>query len=159
VRRRTGLKLWVALAATAVMLVLYALLIPPYGAAGAALATLGGFAFLAAATWATTQRIFVVRYEWLRLAAGLGLAAALWLASRGLPAEPWAVAAKAALWALWPALLWLCGLVSAEEKARVRSALRLAFAAVRRGCTPAPPAPAPVPDRAEPSEALVGGAS
>jgi O-antigen/teichoic acid export membrane protein len=159
VRRRTGLKLWVALAAAAVMLALYALLIPPYGAGGAAFATLGGFAFLAVCTWATTQRIFFVRYEWLRLAAGLGLAVALWLTSRGLPADAWGFAAKAGLWALWPALLWLCGLVSPEEKQHVRAGLRLALAALRRGRAPAPPKPGPRPAGPEPAEALVGGAS
>ena len=41
VRRRTGLKLYITLAATAVILVLYSVLIPLYGAMGAAAATAG----------------------------------------------------------------------------------------------------------------------
>src|ERR1019366_2533559 len=39
VRRRTGLKLYISLASTVVILVLYVVLIPTYGAMGAALAT------------------------------------------------------------------------------------------------------------------------
>src|SRR5262249_19810772 len=63
VRHRTGLKLAVTVAATLVTLACYALFIPPWGAMGAALATLAGFAFLAAATHVVTQRIFYVEYE------------------------------------------------------------------------------------------------
>lgn len=117
VRRRTGLKLYITLAATAVILVLYSVLIPLYGAMGAATATLGGFAFLALCTWKVTQRIFPVEYEWGRLIDLTGLAAGLWLASRFLPVTGWAVAAKAGLWLLWPLLVWVCGVPSAEERA------------------------------------------
>jgi O-antigen/teichoic acid export membrane protein len=116
VRHRTGLKLWITLLATAVMLVLYVLLIPPYGGMGAALATLGGFAILAASTWLVTQRIFPIHYEWWRLVPLLALAAVLWLTSRLLPVAWWAVVIKAALWLLWPTLLWRCRLVSPAEK-------------------------------------------
>jgi O-antigen/teichoic acid export membrane protein len=121
VRHRTGLKLGATLAATAVMLALYAALIPRHGSLGAALATLGGFGFLAAHTLRTTQRIFPVRYEWLRLAAMLSLAVALWLASRLLPAAAWAVPLKAGLWLVAPVLAWQTGLVSRAEKKYVRN--------------------------------------
>jgi O-antigen/teichoic acid export membrane protein len=120
VRHHTGLKLGTTLAATAVMLVLYAVLIPRHGSMGAALATLGGFAFLAASTFWTTQRIFPVRYEWLRLAAMLSLAVALWLASRPLPVAAWAAPLKAVLWLLAPVLAWQTGLVSRAEKKYLR---------------------------------------
>lgn len=126
VRRRTGLKLGITLATTAVMLVLYVVLIPPYGGMGAALATLGGFAFMAVLTWRVTQRVFPVRYEWGRLALVLGLAIGLWLLGQGLPAEAWALPAKAGLWLLAPVLAWVGGLVSAEEK-------HLALAVARGG--------------------------
>jgi O-antigen/teichoic acid export membrane protein len=121
VRRRTGLKLGVTLATTAVMLVLYAVLIPRYGSMGAAAATLGGFAFLAVCTWAVTQRIFPVRYEWSRLLALLTLAVGLWLLSRFLPATPWSWPAKAGLWLAGPFVVWWAGLVSRREKAQVRA--------------------------------------
>jgi O-antigen/teichoic acid export membrane protein len=124
VRRRTGLKLLVTVASTAVMVGLYVWLIPAHGAMGAALATLGGFAFLAGATWAVSQRIFPVRYEWPRLAGLFGLAVALWLVGRLVPAEPWGWAARAGLWLAAPALWWLGGLVSTEEKQAVRAFVR-----------------------------------
>ena len=85
IRRRTTLKLRLALEATAVMLVLYAALIPPFRGLGAALATLGGFAYLAFRTWQTSQRIFFVRYEWQRVSACLALALGLWTLSPLLP--------------------------------------------------------------------------
>src|SRR5262249_9756139 len=109
VRRRTGLKLGGALAATPVILGVYGALIPAWGATGAALATLGGFAFMAVAGHMVTQRIFYVRYEWGRLAGLLALTAGLWLAGAGLPAGGWAAAAKSALLVSAPAAAWLAG--------------------------------------------------
>jgi len=47
----------------------------------------------------------------------LGLAIALTLASRGLGTGIGAVVGKLALWALWPTLLWISGIVSDDEKA------------------------------------------
>jgi O-antigen/teichoic acid export membrane protein len=120
VRHRTGLKLGITVSATAVVLILYIVLIPLYASQGAALATLAGFAFLAVCTWAVTQRIFPVRYEWSRLGALLGLTAALWLTSRTLPTGGWAVAAKVGMLLAWPLVVWWTGLVSREEKEQAR---------------------------------------
>src|ERR1019366_9370443 len=116
VRRRTGLKLYITLASTVVILVLYVVLIPTYGAMGAALATVGGFAFLAVITWNMTQRIFPVEYEWGRLVDLMGLAAGLWLVSRFLPATGWAIAAKGGLWLAWPLLVWVWGVPFSRGK-------------------------------------------
>jgi len=121
VRHRMGLKLGITLATTTVMLLLYALLIPPYGSMGAAFATLIGFAFLAFCTWAAAQRVFPVHYEWPRLAALLALAIALWLVSRGLPVAWWACLIKVGLWLLAPILAWYTGLMSRSEKEQVRT--------------------------------------
>lgn len=120
VRRRTGLKLVVTLVATVVMLLLYALLIPRLGGMGAALATLGGFAFLAGGTYLATQAVFPVRYEWGRVAALLVLTVALWALSRLLPPGGWSLAIKAGLWLAWPLAVWHGGLMSADEKAQAR---------------------------------------
>jgi O-antigen/teichoic acid export membrane protein len=136
VRRRTGVKLGVSAASAAVMLSLYAFLIPGGGAMGAALATLLGFAFLAAATYAATQRVFPVRYEYGRLAALLGLAGATWAAGRLMPPGWVGVAGKAALLALAPALAWFAGLVTRQEKRHARAALAAAIARLR--ATPLP---------------------
>jgi len=146
VRRRTGLKLYITLASTVVILVLYVALIPTYGAMGAALATVAGFAFLAVCTWSTTQRIFPVEYEWGRLVDLAGLAVGLWLVSRFLPATGWAIAAKGGLWLLWPLLVWMCGLPSAEEKEYAFGAVRQTWARMRgeTALTEALPLRAPV---------------
>jgi O-antigen/teichoic acid export membrane protein len=121
VRHRMGLKLGITLATTAVMLLMYALLIPTYGSMGAAIATLIGFAFLAVCTWAVSQRVFPVRYEWPRLAALVSLAVGLWLISRLLPAAWWVWPAKAGLCLLGPVLVWCMGLMSPREKEHVRA--------------------------------------
>jgi hypothetical protein len=138
VRHRTGLKLCITLGATAVMLVLYLLLIPRYGGLGAALATLGGFAFLAVCTWVITQRIFPVRYEWPRLAAFVGLTVALWLVSRGLPVGGWAVAVKAVLLLSWPLLVWCLNLMTPQEKEQARDLFRQATECASRALLWAP---------------------
>jgi O-antigen/teichoic acid export membrane protein len=124
VRHRMGLKLGITLATTAVMLLLYALLIPAYGSMGAALATLIGFAFLAVCTWAVSQRVFSVRYEWPRLTALMSLAIGLWLISRLLPTAWWVWSAKAGLWLLGPVFVWCMGLMSPREKEHLRALSR-----------------------------------
>jgi O-antigen/teichoic acid export membrane protein len=139
VRHRTGLKLGITLTATVLMLVLYALLIPAWGSRGAALATLGGFAFLAAHTWWTTQRVFPVRYEWPRLLTLVALAAALALAGRCLPAAAWAWPVKAGLWLALPLLAWQVGLISRAEKEYVRSLVRRLLGPPRGPTPPSPP--------------------
>ena len=140
VRHRMGLKLGITLATTAVMLLMYALLIPSYGSMGAAIATLIGFAFLAVCTWAVSRRVFPIRYEWPRLAALLALAIGLWLASRMLPVAWWVWPVKASLWLLAPVLVWCSGLMSPDEKAQVRAlrgAAKRMFAHNHKRGTPA----------------------
>ena len=58
-RRRSGLKTCVALPSSALVMVLYALLIPRWGAAGAAYATLAGFACLIALIFIGAQNEFL----------------------------------------------------------------------------------------------------
>ena len=114
------------------MLTLYVVLIPLYRGMGAALATLGGFLFLAAATHFVSQRVFYVRYPWARLVGLLALAVVVWLAGWGLPAAPWAIVAKAGLWLGVLPLAWITRLVSADEKLFVRDGLARLFARWRR---------------------------
>ncbi len=124
IRRRTSRKLRLTLEATAVMLVLYIALIPPLKGLGAALATLGGFAYLAGRTWQTTQRLFPVRYEWRRVAGCLLLAVALWAPSRLLPLGAGSFAIRGVLLVSWPLLVWHLGLPTNEEKEYALSNLR-----------------------------------
>jgi O-antigen/teichoic acid export membrane protein len=131
VSRRTIWKTPITLASTAVMLTLYALLIPGHGARGAALATLGGFLFHAFLTWYVTQRVFPVRYEWGRTGAALALAIVAWLFSRLLPVGPGSVPLKLAIWISWLCTLWCAGLVSQAEKQQVRDTTTAALAWLR----------------------------
>jgi O-antigen/teichoic acid export membrane protein len=120
VRRRTDLKLYVTLAATAVMLAGYATLIPWLGAVGAGLATILGFAFLACVTWLTTRRIFPVRYEPGRLLGLIGLLVLAWGLGRLIPLG-WATSPlKGLAWLAVPALAWGLGLISSAEKEYLR---------------------------------------
>ncbi len=143
--RRTGAKPWIAFASMIVMCGLYAWLIPQYGALGAAWAILAGNAFLAAATWAVSQRVFRVEYEYGRLAAILASAVAVVLLAGQLDAGMMNIPAKLVLCAAWPAMLWLTGLVSRDEKAMVLAAIREAGRRVRSLFFAAPEAVVPPP--------------
>jgi len=123
VRRRTGLKPWIMAASMVVALGLYAWLIPQFGAMGAAFAALGGFMFHAAATWAVSQRVFHVQYEYGRVGTMLASAIAVVLLAGHLDLGIVNVPAKLGLWAAWPAMLWITGLVSKDEKAMVMAAI------------------------------------
>jgi O-antigen/teichoic acid export membrane protein len=131
IRRRTGVKIWITGATTVVTTTLYFLWIPRYTILGGAYATLVGFAFHAALTWAVSRRVFDVRYEWGRLAALVGLAVAIDLFSRLLPVSPWLIPVKVAVWALFPFTLWTSGLVSTVEKAWAREAWGRAVETIR----------------------------
>jgi O-antigen/teichoic acid export membrane protein len=124
IRRRTALKLRLTLEATAVMLGLYAALIPPLAGIGAALATLGGFAYLAVRTWQRSQRVFPVRYEWRRVAGCLTLALGLWTLSRLLPLGGASFVIRGILLFSWPLLVWQVGLLNHEEKEYALNNLR-----------------------------------
>ncbi len=117
--RRTGPKPWIALASMIVMCGLYAWLIPQFGAMGAAYAVVGGYLFHATATWAVSQRIFRVRYEFGRIAGMLMAAVLLVILSYQIHLGVWDIPVKAALCAAWPLVLWISGLITAEEKAMV----------------------------------------
>jgi O-antigen/teichoic acid export membrane protein len=124
VLHRPGLKLAITLSGTVVMVFFYAVLIPPLGSMGAALATLAGFAFLAGCTWMVTQRVFPVRYEYGRLLLLLVLAVFLWLSSQALRESAWDLYAKVALWLLAPLHIWISGWITADEKDYVRDLVR-----------------------------------
>jgi O-antigen/teichoic acid export membrane protein len=115
VTRRTDLKPYVTLLSAVVVVVLYVLLIPPFGMMGAAYATVAAFAVSAALTYYLSQRVFPVRYEWGRLTLLLGMAVAMTGVAGFLPVELWTIPVKLLLLALTPALLWFTGAFHAEE--------------------------------------------
>jgi len=108
------------------------------GYLGAAWATLGTFAALAAASWIAAERLMPVRYEIVRVLVPFALAVGLYLATRWIPADAgiagWA--AKGAAAAALPAALWFGGFLRSEEKDGIRRMLGeiVAFA---RGRAPA----------------------
>lgn len=110
ITRRTDRKLIVTIIAAAWMLALYAVLIPLWGAVGAALATLLGFAALAALTYRASQPVFPIRYEWGRLTGLLAIAVGLWGTSLIIPS----VAARCCLLGVAPLLFAL--LATREER-------------------------------------------
>ena len=125
--RRTGLKPWITLAAALFTVALLAVLVPQWAAKGAACALLGGLCFFALLTLVISQRVFHVRYEFLRLAVMLLTAIGLVLVAQRLGSGPFAVLEKMGLWATWPALLWLTGVVRADEKRQAWDVLGSAY--------------------------------
>ena len=124
--------------AAALNLALNAVLVSRMGYLGAAWATLGTFAALAAASWIAAERLMPVRYEIVRVLMPFALAVGLYLATRWIPADAgiagWA--AKGAAAAALPAALWFGGFLRSEEKDGIRRMLGeiVAFA---RGRAPA----------------------
>jgi O-antigen/teichoic acid export membrane protein len=122
IRRKTAWRLPVMLASAVVTMGLYALLIPQWQILGAAVATLLGFLFMAALTGVVAQRVFLVRYEWVRVVAVLAWAAGIWGVGSLLPAGLTMLALKAGLWLVWLGLVWVT-VLSAEEKQWARDLL------------------------------------
>lgn len=130
--RRTGLKPWIALIATAVSLLLYAILVPPYGVLGTAYASLGGSVALVLATYFITQRVYVVRYDFKRLTLLLAISVACYLMAYRWEIGAWQFFAKSVLVALWCAVVWHGHILQEEDKQFIRSALRQTVGIVLR---------------------------
>lgn len=117
VQRRTDVKLWINLLSAAIMLALYLVLIPPFKGLGAAYATLGGFIARMGMTYLVSQRLFRVVYEWDRVAILLLAAIGCWWLGQFAAGPVWvAVSVKATILFLFPAILWLTGQVTPQEK-------------------------------------------
>jgi len=106
-------------------------LIPPLGIVGAGLALVASYAVVLVLMFVFTQRLFPVPYEWPRLSQALLLAAALvavgelLLPTDGIDG----LAARTAVWLLYPLALWATGFLSDEE--RRAAAANLSPAAIR----------------------------
>jgi O-antigen/teichoic acid export membrane protein len=115
-------------AAAVLNILLCIVLIPRVGMMGAAWATTASFALLAAATFAVSQNLYPVKYEYGRLARIIAGALVVYAVSQALPFKN--VALRAAvdivlLSVVYPLLLWVTGLLDADEKATLLHALRL----------------------------------
>jgi O-antigen/teichoic acid export membrane protein len=115
---RTEFNFPAAIAGLIVNVALNLLLVPPLGIVGAGLALVASYLVVLALMYAFTQRLFPVHYEWARLARVVLTSAALvglgeWL----LPTSGLAgLAARTALWLVYPGLLLATGFFTAEER-------------------------------------------
>lgn len=102
------------------------LLIPIWGMMGAAWATVGSYAVMAALGFALSQRLYPIPYEWARLgriAAAGGLTYALSLLA---PRDLWpAFAVKTGLLAVFPALVLISGFFRPSERTWLLTKIRL----------------------------------
>ena len=128
VTRRTDLKPWIALTSAIVMTGAYALMIKPWGAIGAAVATLVGFAFHAGLTWVVAQRIFTVKIEFVRIGVLLVTAIVISLVGQELSS----VFVKAMLFAAMLVGIWFSGLMDQDEKESVLGYCSKAYGWVTR---------------------------
>ena len=123
---------WIA---AIVILVLYAVLIPRFGALGAAIATLLGFVVRFGFVYAWAQRVWPVSYEWRPVEKLLGLGLLAVAAGLPLSGSPLLVqiTGAVALTTIYVVLVWLL-ILDDETRTSLRRTLRLA-----RGATLAQP--------------------
>jgi O-antigen/teichoic acid export membrane protein len=124
--KRTGWHAAVAGGAVLVSLVLNLLLVPQWGAMGAAVAALGANGTLAGLMLLRSQRVFHVDYELRRIARpllllGAAIAAAYWLPT-GTGIESWGSRLAVAL--AWPLALLATGFVTVAERERIARLVR-----------------------------------
>ncbi len=118
--KRTGAVTVATWAGAAVNLVANALLIPKLGMMGAAWATLAAYAAMAVSVWALGRSAREIPYEWTRLLILAGWTAALWWQGSLVS---WPV--RVVLWLAYPAGLTISGFLGPDERAELRSVLRL----------------------------------
>lgn len=123
---------YATLLSVAVILVLYTVLIPPYGAAGAAWATFLGFAFRTVITRRFAERLWPIPFSWGRIR-GLGVFSVLVSLVPALVPELRVVPLTAGLMALglvYLAVVWLAFLTP-EDRASARAQIGQLVARIR----------------------------
>lgn len=98
------------------------LLIPPYGAMGAAWATLLSFIFMAAMNYFFSQRLYPINYEYSRVFKMLAIALVIFGFSKILPATSLTldIMLKTILFINFPLILWMVDFYREEEKEKIR---------------------------------------
>jgi len=93
-------------------------LVPPLGIVGAGLALVASYVVVVGLMYVLTQRLFPVPYQWARLGRVLLVSAALvGIGELLLPIEGFTgLAARAALWLAYPAILLVSGFFTSEER-------------------------------------------
>jgi O-antigen/teichoic acid export membrane protein len=112
------------IAAAAVAIGLYFLLVPPFSFLGAAWATTTAFVILAVLVVFTAQRFYPVPWDWFRIGLSVGLAAALAVAS--LAVDEWvpfgvSLPIRLGITAAFPVALVTLGFFSPEDLAKMRA--------------------------------------
>lgn len=119
--KRTGWHAAVAMGAVAVSLIANVLLVPQYGARGAAIAAVLANSTLAGLMLIRSQYVFRVDYELLRIMRPIVLVALALVAAYTLPTgtglDSWGT--RLALALLWPVALVATGFVTAPERERI----------------------------------------
>lgn len=117
-KKKTHVKPWIMAASCGICFLLYWLLIPRWGAMGAAVATLGAFASFAVFTVIVAHRFLPVKYEAKRLTLSIGFAASIFLVCRAMSVNVGVHEILAALLGgvAYPALLYVCGFLHNDEK-------------------------------------------
>lgn len=120
--KRTGVVGAVTVAGAVINVALNLLLIPRFGVAGAAWATVLSFALIFFAMQYWSRRLAAVRWEWPRVLRVLAVGSALLLAGRSIeyPTLAAALAMKVLLVAAYPALLFVTGFLAREERDALR---------------------------------------
>ncbi len=116
-----------AIAAAAVAIGLYLLLIPPFGFVGAAWATAGGLWTMSLFVGLVSQRIYPVPWDWPRL--GLAVGATLGLVLASLAVDAWmpfeaSLPVRVALSLAYPAALLAGGFLARSEREALTRRLR-----------------------------------
>ena len=121
---RTVYSSFVMWGAAGITVVLYLVLIPPYGMIGAAAATALGFLARFLLMQRAAQHVFPIAYRWTRTVQAASLAGAFMIAAQFLTTAPVRVAALAgaSLFALYAAANWSL-LLRADERAYAAAAL------------------------------------
>jgi O-antigen/teichoic acid export membrane protein len=109
IRSRTRDLPWITLIGAVITLAANLTLTPRYGMAAAAWATLLSYLVMAAALGRVSQGVYPVPYEWLKLAAGVVIAGAAFLAAQMAPENSYVL--RAALLGIVIALFYAVGLL------------------------------------------------
>jgi O-antigen/teichoic acid export membrane protein len=119
---------WVAVVS---IVALYLLLIPPFGAMGAAVATLISFLVRFATQYVLSHRVRPIRYRWGPTLAMLAAGAIATMISRALPEHLWIeLGANSALYLLYLVFVWRA-VLSTPERLELRGKAVAALARVR----------------------------
>jgi O-antigen/teichoic acid export membrane protein len=120
--RRTQFNWVVTGVAAIVNVVLNVALIPPFGMAGAAIATVAAYTVMFGGMTLNAQRVYPVPYQWRRVATALVAAVALTVTGRALDLP---LAAQLALVAAYPLVLLPLGFYLPRELQGMRQRLKL----------------------------------